>query len=84
MNIAAAPPYLSVIYPNTGLKTPHIKSCNPITKPKCEIEISRSVLKSKKNNPKVCLIPSETITTDDAATKVINAFFVVKNFSELI
>ena len=68
--------------PNIGLKTPHINNCSPITKPKWEIEIFRSALKSKKNNPNVCLIPRETITTSDAAIKVIKAFFVLKNFSE--
>ena len=48
--MAVAPPYLSVMKPKTGLKIPHIKSCNPITKPKCEIEIFRSALKSKKKD----------------------------------
>ena len=42
------------------------------------------VTKVKKNNPNVCLIPRETITTSDAAINVIKAFFVLKNFSELI
>ena len=84
MNIAVAPPYLSVMKPNIGLKTPHINNCNPITKPKCEIEIFKSALKSKKNNPNVCLIPRDTITTNEAAISVTNAFFVLKNFSELI
>ena len=62
--------------PKTGLKIPHIKSCNPITKPKCEIEIFRSVLKSKKNKPNVCLIPIAKITVNEAAIRVISAFLL--------
>ena len=70
--------------PKTGLKIPHIKSCKPITKPKCEIEIFRSVLKSKKNKPNVCLIPIAKITVNEAAIRVTSAFLLVKNFSLII
>ena len=82
--MAIAPPYLSVITPNSGLKIPQSNNCNPITKPKCEIEISRSTLKSKKKSPKVCLIPREIITTTEAAISVISAFLLIEKLSVLI
>ena len=48
------------------------------------IEIFRSLLKSKKNNPNVCLIPRDIITTIDAQINVINAFLLVINFGVII
>ena len=63
-------------------KTP--KTQTPIAKPKAVLLIFKLSLKSIKNRPKVCLTPSEIKTTKQAASRVINADFDLKNFSDVI
>ena len=79
--MALGPPYLSAIAPNIGPEIPHISIWIPIAKPNSVFEIPRLLLKSIKNNPKVCLTPKESKTTKEAAIRVIKAALFFINFS---
>ena len=66
-----------------GVTIPHIKACKAIARPNSVLEIPQSISKSPENNPKVCLTPIVTLTTKQAAIRVIKAVLLGKNF-ELI
>jgi hypothetical protein len=67
-----------------GPVKPHINICIPIAKPNAVLLIFKLSLKSIKNNPKVCLTPSEIKTTKHAANKVTIAVLDLKKFSDII
>ena len=74
------PPCLSANLPKIGVTIPQINACKAIARPNSVLVIPQSISKSPENNPKVCLTPIVTLTTKQAATKVIKAVLFGKKF----